>query len=254
MIRIKLNLRKVAIIAICLAGSATLFAQETGVVINGVTWATRNVGAPKTFVANIEDAGMFYQWNSKIGWTKELAPSDGASVWNSEWNGSGATSWEADNDPCPNSWRVPTAEDFGKLVATGGTFTTTPVNGFRFGSGDNTLFISVVAGYIDKSYNYGAENLQSLFWSSTSSYSETAVGYYFTANQHKGFEDGSRSHGFCVRCVKAETNSINAISTETENATITGYFDVLGRKQKEEPMKGFYIIQYDNGKTKKMMK
>jgi len=60
-------MRKVVAIAICLAGSATMFAQETGVVINGVTWATRNVDAPGTFVANTKDAGMFYQWNSKVG-------------------------------------------------------------------------------------------------------------------------------------------------------------------------------------------
>ena len=47
---------------------------------------------------------------------------------------------------------------------------------------------------------------------------------------------------------------INTISTETDNATVTGYFDILGRKLQEEPTKGLFIIQYDNGTTKKMMK
>jgi len=47
-------------------------------------------------------------------------------------------------------------------------------------------------------------------------------------------------------------NSINAISADTENAIITGYFDVLGRRLKEEPATGIYIIQYNNGTTKKV--
>jgi len=44
-----------------------MFAQETGVVINGVKWATRNVDKPGTFVANPEDFGMLYQWNRRVG-------------------------------------------------------------------------------------------------------------------------------------------------------------------------------------------
>lgn len=34
----------------------------------------------------------------------------------------------------------------------------------------------------------------------------------------------------------------------------TGYFDMQGKKLKEEPKEGIYIIRYDNGKTKKVMK
>ena len=47
---------------------------------------------------------------------------------------------------------------------------------------------------------------------------------------------------------------INEISADTENAIETGYFDILGRKLTEEPTKGVYIIRYNNGTTKKMMK
>ena len=39
------------------------------VIINGVKWATCNVDAPGTFAAAPESAGMFYQWNRKIGWS-----------------------------------------------------------------------------------------------------------------------------------------------------------------------------------------
>jgi len=69
MFKIRLNLRIVIVITICLAGSATIFAQEEiGVEINGVFWATRNVGTPNTFVNKPADFGMFYQWNRKKSW------------------------------------------------------------------------------------------------------------------------------------------------------------------------------------------
>jgi hypothetical protein len=58
----------------------------------------------------------------------------------------------------------------------------------------------------------------------------------------------------CVRCVKDNTSGINEVSVNTETAIIIGYYDILGRKLDGEPTKGFYIIQYDNGKTKKIMK
>ena len=48
------------------------------------------------------------------------------------------------------------------------------------------------------------------------------------------------------------TSGIDDIAVE--NATVTGYFDILGRKLPEEPTKGLYIIQYDNGKTVKIIK
>ena len=38
------------------------------VLINGVRWATRNLGAPGQFVSNPEDIGLYYQWGSSVGW------------------------------------------------------------------------------------------------------------------------------------------------------------------------------------------
>ena len=39
--------------------------EEDGIIINGVKWATRNVGAHGQFVANPEDFGGYYQWGRK---------------------------------------------------------------------------------------------------------------------------------------------------------------------------------------------
>ena len=255
MLKVRKNLRKVVAIAICLAGSATMFAQETGVVINGVTWATRNVGAPGTFSAAPESSGMFYQWNSKIGWssTDPLVSTNG-STWNSSWNGNGATSWEAANNPCPSGWLVPTEADFEKLLdATKVNHVLTTlngVNGYRFTdiATGNSIFLSF-AGF--RNNNNGSLNGGwCCYWNG------------MTTNNNCLYFDGggvalstaSIAYGFPIRPVKDGSTGINDVSADTENAKVTGYFDILGRKLTEEPTKGIYIIQYDNGRTKKIMK
>jgi hypothetical protein len=89
---------------------------DKGVVINGVTWATRNVDMPGTFAATPESAGMFYQWNRKVAWstTDPMTASDGSTAWNTSSNT--ATSWDAQNDPAPEGWRLATVADFNTLL------------------------------------------------------------------------------------------------------------------------------------------
>lgn len=86
-----------------------------GVLINGLIWAKTNVDAPGTFAANPEDAGMFYQWNRKTGWSSTdpitSSPAD------QSWGGiAPGNSWAAANDPCPEGWRLPTVMELDKLV------------------------------------------------------------------------------------------------------------------------------------------
>jgi uncharacterized protein (TIGR02145 family) len=91
---------------------------DKGVIINGVKWATRNVDKPGTFAKNPEDAGMFYQWNRKIGWsaTDPMLNSDGDTKWNA--TRSEGAEWEKTNDPCPCGWRVPTYKEIFDLLFT----------------------------------------------------------------------------------------------------------------------------------------
>lgn len=85
---------------------------DNGVVINGVTWATRNVNSAGTFADSPEDAGMMYQWNRKTGWKSEGS----VSGWDSSLP-TGST-WERENDPSPAGWRVPTLAELKTLLDT----------------------------------------------------------------------------------------------------------------------------------------
>jgi len=170
--------------------------------INGVKWAKRNVEMPGTFAANPEDAGMFYQWNRKVGWssTDPMVNSNGGTTWDASYP-EGDT-WEKANDPCPTGWRVPTVEELQSLVAAGSEWTVeNGVNGRIFGNGDNTLFLPA-AGY--RGTTSGAVSSVGTggnYWSSA--YNYTMIAYHLSFNG-MGVTAGSsstRAHGFSVRCV-----------------------------------------------------
>ena len=243
MLKIRFNLRKVIVIAICFAGSATMFAQETGVEINGVIWATRNVGAPGTFAAKPEDPGMFYQWNRKTAW-----PATGSVT---GWDGTPSFSvkWEKVNDPCPTNWRVPTNDELISLAKASSVWTT---NGRLFGSGGNTIFLPAAGLRSGSSGILQNVNYWGQYWSGTGA----GTGTYrmeFNSTNVTSNDYIITTYGFCVRCVKDGSTGINEVPADTETATVTGYFDLLGKKLKEEPKEGAYIILYDNGKTRKVM-
>jgi len=176
---------------------------DPGVVINGVKWATRNVGAPGTFVEKPEDAGMFYQWNSKTGWSPSddftfLVSTNGSS-WNSDWNGNGATTWETANNVCPTGWRVPTRAEFTRLVEAGNKWTTTPANGQIFGSGANTIFLPA-AGYGSAGDEINSVGTNGRYWTGMVS-GNRAYSLIFYSSSAYPANLGFPNSGFSVRCV-----------------------------------------------------
>ncbi|MDR2962451.1 MAG: fibrobacter succinogenes major paralogous domain-containing protein [Bacteroidales bacterium] len=90
--------------------------QKGGAYVNSVCWATRNVSLPGTFADRPESAGMFYQWNSAVGWTSTdpLLNSNSATKWNTIMPDN--SEWKGVNNPCPQGWRVPTQGELKSLL------------------------------------------------------------------------------------------------------------------------------------------
>ena len=174
---------------------------DEGVEINDVKWATRNVGAPNTFVATPEDAGMFYQWNR----TAAFSITDPMTSIGGSWAdvASSAAEWEIANNVCPAGWRVPTKAEFESLIESGGTWVTTPANGFRFGSGANTIFFPAAGErFYDGTLVEGStDGLCGSYWSSElRSASQPYLLAFDESESWISYFNGRE--GYCVRCVK----------------------------------------------------
>jgi len=171
--------------------------------MNGICskcWATCNVDMPGTFTANPEDAGMFYQWNRKTGWssTDPMINSNGSTTWDPS-NASGST-WASANDPCPTGWRVPTNAEHRSLLNAGSQWTTTNgVDGRIFGNGNDLLFLPAVG---IRHYIVGANMGMGtgFYWSCTASPNRA----FYLSFSSSGATDNDipRSTGLSVRCIK----------------------------------------------------
>ena len=136
-----------------------------GVVINGVRWATRNVGEKGTFVSSPEQYGKYY-------------------------------TWEEAQRACPQGWRLPTVAELKKL-RDGSTWTTlNGMNGRKFGN----MFLPA-AGYRYGSggvlFNFGSDGC---YYSSTQ---DNANNVFFLIFSSGLFYTDARWHDFGgnVRCV-----------------------------------------------------
>jgi hypothetical protein len=84
-----------------------------GVRINGVIWAKANVDAPGTFAELPTSEGMMYQWNRITAWNANT-PTENPAGWNT--TSPEGTEWNAENDPSPAGWRLPTHAEFQRLT------------------------------------------------------------------------------------------------------------------------------------------
>lgn len=177
--------------------------------INGVKWAKCNLDAPGTFATEPENAGMFYQWNRKIGWsaTEPLKSSNGGTVWDASMPDT--IGWTAANDPCPDGWRVPTIEELEKLLDESKIkvenvwLTQNNVSGRKFTDKTNGNFIFLPAAG-QRKFDTGAltsGSVAGFYWSSTQ-INEGFVRYVSFFNNTIGLNGSTqRNLGFSVRCV-----------------------------------------------------
>ena len=196
--------------------TSTKTTSEQGVVINGVRWATSNVatgnmGEPKRFAANPEDAGMFYQWDKSYAYPATGVRYNGWSNY-----GSSSTIWEKATDPSPAGWRVPTSEEFDKLLDTNKVnsewTTQNGVTGRKFTdkATGNSIFLPAVGQrfYRDGELNY--EGTGGFYWSSTQKDDEQA----FHLNLSKdGMYNNTRrkSSGLSVRSVASSASVTTSV-------------------------------------------
>ena len=185
-----------------------------GVAINGVRWATCNVGSTGTFVNNPEDYGDYYQWNRND--TANFLPY--ADYYASNYP-SVTIPWLSANDPCPTGWRVPERDELETLLDTTQVFneldTLNGISGIRFTDivTGNSIFMSS-AGFSVSGITGGPFN-RGIYWSSTPLYeasSGTYAIYAATLSFHSEFAGavgksvnmgaGNMATGFSVRCVK----------------------------------------------------
>lgn len=96
--------------------------QHCGTKIGDVVWANSNVDAPDTFTPNCEGRGKLYQYNTKNAFPSYSADDHGDTDTVVPGFEGGAFDvhsevWAEENDPCPDGWRVPSQDEFKKLLA-----------------------------------------------------------------------------------------------------------------------------------------
>jgi uncharacterized protein (TIGR02145 family) len=179
--------------------------SSTGVLINGIRWATCNVDAPGTFASAPQSSGMFYQWNRAVGWssTDPMVNHEEGTEWDETFPT--GNSWdEVNNKVCPVGWRLPTSEEQQSLRSSGslwGEFN--GVAGRFFGAGSERLFLPAT-GY---RYNHGGE-LRGVgdvgeYWSGIAYNYGNAYKIYLDRELVK-CEYFYLTFGYSVRCVAEE--------------------------------------------------
>lgn len=93
--------------------------QGWGTKIGDLIWAKYDLDTPGAFTGDYEVSGKFYQWNSKVAWPggNEMGSPcpEGYPLGSLDEEGT-PEMWEAENDPCPLGWHVPTAEQVRTLL------------------------------------------------------------------------------------------------------------------------------------------
>ena len=107
----------------------TLVLGQDEVLINGMIWSTKNIGEPGTFATSPDDKGMYYQFNRKVGYPSGLQGDPAPDSWLTEYANE-ETNWLPENDPSPEGWRVPTAEEMVALWNIGATWVSSQQTGF----------------------------------------------------------------------------------------------------------------------------
>ena len=197
-----------------------------GVLINGVRWAKSNVNMPGTFAAKPEDAGLFYQWGSNVGWssTDPLTATDGINTWR-DLSEKGNT-WQTAKNPCPAGWRVPTETELNSLTNT--TYVTrvwtteNGVNGYRLTdkTTNTSLFLPAAGGRFGSNGSLSGVGTYGNYWSSTPYNTTNAYYLYFSSTNMDPSYDYNKAFGFTVRCVAEQQGGFDLLRPNYKNIAV----------------------------------
>lgn len=215
-----------------------------GITIGDIVWAPVNCGyEPKDVDYNGFPYGKLYQWGRKYGqgydWNDATSPSDGEliegpvsqSTGNSEENANkfylsladedngdwcetqndnmwrDAQGEKTSYDPCPDGWRVPTADELSVLISNKSSWTSDSngLKGYYF-TGEYTymtniprIFLPAAGNREDTGHIYG-RGYYGNYWASDTDYYYSA--YLFFAQNDIRMDNYSRAYGHSVRCVQ----------------------------------------------------
>lgn len=176
------------------------------VTINGITWATANVDIPGTFAASPQDLGLLYQYNRNIGYSTESpdAAYDANGPITFSWNTSSSESdiWESANDPCPDGYRVPTADELRTLTDAANVDWVYDEAGTTF-TDKNTGESMFLPGGIERSGSTGAlwNPAWGAYWSADAGTSSTLAYRLYTGEASVSVNQSMRTSGYFVRCI-----------------------------------------------------
>ena len=170
---------------------------DEGVLINGIQWATRNVDMPGTFAETPESFGMLFQWNRKKAWNAVDKYVEG-------WDSSipEGTKWYAENDPCPEGWRIPTRSELDQLRSINSELASkNGVNGRLFGIEPHQFFLPATGGRSGNSENLVGIGAFGFFWSNTRRDAINAMGFAFNNNYVLAHLFWRQNNATSIRCV-----------------------------------------------------
>jgi uncharacterized protein (TIGR02145 family) len=140
---------------------------------------------------------MFYQWNRRRGW----AAAGDVTGWDSSLPT--GTVWEAQNDPCPPGWRVPTRTEVIALRDAGTVLTTqNGVVGRLFGVAPNQVFLPAAGWRTGSDGTLTSVGAVGEYWTTLQYGDIYAWGMFF--NKGGSMSVGifnNRAHAMSVRCV-----------------------------------------------------
>ena len=211
-------------LALLLASAAT---GQSGTAIGGSEWANTNVAQPNTFAPRADMYTELYQWNRLTAWSIFGS----VSGWHSA-NYDDSPTWTV--NPCPQGWRLPTREEFIKLINAGSTWADADtkgnaVNGRFYGANHatctlpNNMNSCIFLPAVGSRFNSGEVNGHTrcgMYWASALSSPFNGFMLHFDDSKSP-VSTNSKGRGVPVRCVRGSYTVINGL--KWANANVDGF-------------------------------